>query len=354
MWTEAFAERERRSTSHTSTAGIVVGYDRQFNLDGARVRVGGIGSYTNLTASTSEPGTVTFTLNEPINPRDITSSLTFDDVSSATKVRTSGVGGGLTWSMARGNHFMDGVAKVDFFELKSSTTGSATLIPQDPNFPDVQIYDGQGPISELKIYKADGSSTTYADNASFQQAAAGCIIAGTDQTDPTTKIKAKLDQLFTPTSTSKSGTASLAVMTLANTFGFTRDLGHGLSLEPSVGFRYSYSHYYNDDASLGLRDGHVLRLEAGGKLVHLRPVGRGAVWSNTLGLYVYSDVLVDGFVVSTDGSSFKGDQGEVRLRGMLQSKLQFTDGLQIYGEVNGRVGHDYQALGGKLGLRIEW
>ncbi len=194
------------------------------------------------------------------------------------------------------------------------------------------------------------------DDASFNAAAKGCIITGSARpTDAPTQVQAKVDQLFSPsTPTSKSGTASLAVMTLANTFGFTRDLGHGLSLEPSVGFRYSYSHYYNDDASLGLRDGHVVRLEAGGKLVHLRPVGRGAVWSNTLGLYVYSDVFVDGFVVSTDGSSFKGDQGEVRLRGMLQSKLQFTDGVQIYGEVNGRVGHDYQALGGKLGLRIEW
>ena len=45
---------------------------------------------------------------------------------------------------------------------------------------------------------------------------------------------------------------------------------------------------------------------------------------------------------------------EVRLRGMLQSKIQYADGVQIYGEVNGRVGDHYQALGGKLGVRLEW
>ena len=353
-WTEAFADRERRASSHTSTAGIVVGYDRQFNWDSARVRLGGIVSYANITASEVAPTSVTLSLKEAVVPRDITATLTFDGVTStASKTRTNGVGGGVTWSLARGNSFWDGVAKVDIFELSSSSSMRG-LIAQDPNNPDVRIYDGLGPNSDLRIYKADGTSTEFSDVASYRSAAAGCIIAGTDQTDPATKIKDKIDQLFSASSTSKSGTASLAVMTLANTFGFTRDLGNGLTLEPSVGFRYSYSHYYNDDASLGLRDGHVLRLEAGGKLSHLQPIGRGAMWSNTIGLYVYSDVFVDGFIVSTDGSSFKGDQGEVRLRGMLQSKIRFNDGLQIYAEVNGRVGHDYQALGGKLGLRLEW
>ncbi len=352
VWTEAFAERESRPSSHIDTAGIIVGYDRQFKWDGASVRLGGIGSFTDIRAASSS-NDVTLTLFEPFNPRDITSTLTFSDTPPSTsRIKTSGVGAGVTWSIARNNAFLDGIAKLDFFELNNAS--SSALIAQDPNFPDVQIYDGKGPISELRIYQADGTFTAYADNTSFQSAAAGCVIAGTDQTDPLTKIQDKINQLFSPTPTSRNASASLAIMTLANNYGVTYDLGHGTTFVPSVGFRYTYSHYYNDDPSLQLRDGQVLRLEAGGKLTHLHQIGRGATWSNTVGLYAYSDVWVDGFVISAGGSSFKGDQGEVRLRGMLQSKLQFADGLQLYGELNGRVGYDYHAVGGKLGVRLEW
>jgi hypothetical protein len=362
-WSEVFVDRERRPLSTQNTAGVLVGYDRQFTWDGADVRLGGLGSYSSIRSNglpTTQNTSLDVTFPNGNESKDQSGDVTPDSMLSfanssttSSKTRASGVGGGVTWSISRSNSFMDGVAKVDFFELNNTSLSSSTLGALNP-LEVVSIFNDLGNTPNFGgIYYQDGTSKAFTATD-----AKGCITINstpTDDNDAKSQVADKISKIFLASnSPAQSASASLAVMTLANNFGFTRDLGKGFTLEPSVGFRYSYSHYYNDDASLKLQDGQVLRLEAGGKLSHLQSVGHGKIWSNAAGLYVYSDVYVDGFVITTNGTSFKGDQGEVRLRGMLQSKIQFADGFQLYGEVNGRVGHDYRAIGGKLGGRIEW
>jgi hypothetical protein len=375
-WSEAFAERERRPGSSQSTAGVVVGFDREFSRDGMIVRLGGIGSLTDsrrtLNQETVGSASREVTFTDPSNTNS-PSTLTFDIENRSSvnaRLRTSGVGGGFTWSFAGNGAFLDGVAKVDLFDFNRASTvvdnGGALSVSSGntqiifngyiDGSANAKVYDQTGRI----IYEdtpANIESDTDA-RARFNSAAVGCMTL--NGTNTTATIAQRIAQQVATYATAPqrttqtSGSASLAVMTFASTLGHSRDLGDGWRLEPSIGLRYTYSNIYNADATLGLRDGQVLRVEAGGKIVHVRPIGHGRTWTNAAGLYAYSDVAVDGFVTTADGTSFKGDEGLPRVRGFLQSKMQFADGFQLYGELNGRFGQDLSAVGGKVGLRVEW
>jgi hypothetical protein len=338
-WSEAFAQREYRPSGKADTMGIVGGYDRQFTWDNASVRMGSIGSYSETRQSSQA---IKFTdrqgRNPPSDGRIPPSRIfTFENSEETnSRPRSVGAGGGLTWSVAKGSTFLDGVAKVDVFELGSNIARESG----------VDITAGR-PLNE-KIYFQDGSSRDWTPETRMECFSMHPNAFLGSAEDIKRNIANEIRRILTPVTTSQ------VVMSLSNNIGIIRDLGNGYSLEASAGFRYLYSHFYNTVASLDQRDGQTLRLEAGGKISHRQPVGRQSIWTNTVGFYLYSDVWVDGYVTTTDGSTFKGDEGLIRARGMLQSRIQFADGLQLYGEVNGRVGEDYRAIGGKLGARLEW
>src|SRR5262249_4534611 len=142
-----------------------------------------------------------------------------------------------------------------------------------------------------------------------------------------------LNNALRPTSTSRIDTTALTSVTLANTIGATYKLGSELWVEPTASFRYVYSAYGEGASALGLADGQVLRLETGGKLIHQKVTPEGHVWSNSLGAYVYSDVWVEGLVISPLGSSAETTEGKVRVRGVLQTRYQTSDGKSVYAEV---------------------
>ncbi len=305
-------------------------------------RVGGIGSYTDVSSSTSATGASV--------PRDYLFSggvpLTFTGLPGPTthaKSRTNGVGGGATLSASRGGWFMDGLAKLDFLEVSRLTTSTDAFGTARAS---VRVID-----AKVEIFDQNGRSLGSGNGR-------GCIVAngGVEPKSDAERVaaiaKAVTFAASAPVTTTE--TATLALFTLASNLGRTVDLHNGFTFDPSVGFRYTHASYFNTSANAAFRDADSLRLEAGAKLSHSRPVGGNAVWINAVGFYLYSDVWVTGAVSSSEGTTFQGDEGQIRARGMLQSKMQFNNGVQLYGEVNGRVGRDYQAVGGKLGARIEW
>lgn len=172
---------------------------------------------------------------------------------------------------------------------------------------------------------------------------------------------------------------------MAGNAGVRYDLTSRSKLELTTGARFTYAEFDSKGADLGIVDGHVIRLQAGAHYRHLSYVDPYLSWTNSIGIAVYSDVLISGFSrplagrpigseciidsnrctivanpLGTGGSSAlgpgapKADEGAVRVSGTLQSRLDMGWGASAFVEINARYGDDYWGAGGRIGGRIEW
>jgi hypothetical protein len=249
-------------------------------------------------------------------------------IESTTRQSLDGLSIGISASLFKGGWFSDLVGKVDFFDVRGTTKVSDTF------------------AKDLKA-----AFHTQTDTGHH-----GCIVTNKTATLPA-NLEAPPHFILDGSQTLVNlfaNETTLQNYILANTFGYRFELKNGIWWEPSAGIRFTYSDFGADADKLGLRDGHALRLEVGAKVGGAEVLKDRSVWAYAVGLYLYSDVIVDGLAITPAGSSFESDEGKVRLRGVLQSQFHLQDGVSLYGEIGGRVGDDYWAVSGKLGGRIEW
>jgi hypothetical protein len=128
-------------------------------------------------------------------------------------------------------------------------------------------------------------------------------------------------------------------------------------LEPTAGFRFTYSDYDSTAAALGLKDGDDLRLLGG-----LR-VGTDLYWGTvrvtpTLTGLAYDDVLITGQVVSGGGFAAAPviplDAGKVRGEGIFAVNFDYGNGLSAFALADVRGGGDLFGAGGRAGIRYQW
>jgi hypothetical protein len=325
------------------------------------VRLGVLGGYTNINQkfhSTSSASQFDIFLDSPagfgptgIPQRSFQALFTVSglDREIAEQIERKFNGGtlGFSSSIAKENFFSDTVAKVDRYQIEQvrvSTNSRGQFAGAINTGADaVPRYDING-----GLIPNDRPGT----NANFCVVPAG----GVDQFDLARRRAqiAEAANQFRTLTTSSNFDTHLTNFIVGNVSGFSYRLGDGWTLDPFVGTQMTVAHYGNNADQLGLKDGFALRLEGGTRIGHLSVFENGVNWVNSARLSVYSDVIVNGFVVGSAGSSDNNDEGKVRGRGAFESRILFPNGVSLFGEVNGRVGEDYWAVGGKLGGRVEW
>jgi hypothetical protein len=154
----------------------------------------------------------------------------------------------------------------------------------------------------------------------------------------------------------KAGSVDQKNYTTSLNAAYRYDLGNSSYFEPTAGARYTYTDYGSGAADLNLQNGDVLRLQAGAR-VGTTWNDQGYRWSaSVLGL-LYSDVMVRGYALNTEGlssSALRVDQGKIRALGQLNTKVDVGGGLSYNAQVDVRGGQDLVGVGGRAGLRYEW
>lgn len=137
------------------------------------------------------------------------------------------------------------------------------------------------------------------------------------------------------------------------------DLLNGFWLEPTAGFRYTFTNFSQtrNETFLNLEDGHVLRAQVGARIGSSWELSSKQMFTASILGLIYSDVLVDGFTLIDSGFvSTVSNVDEGKLRGLGQINLQFDTGRGVFysTEVAVRGGEDVWGVGGRLGIRYEW
>ena len=134
------------------------------------------------------------------------------------------------------------------------------------------------------------------------------------------------------------------------------DIGDGYWLEPTTGFRYSYTAYGDNAALFGLENGELWRIQ-GGARIGTNGIYNGYIWSASLLGLLYDDVSISGYVTEatalTSGPATV-DQGKLRALGQLFGTMSDGLGWNYWALLEVRGGEDVFAVGGKLGIRYQW
>ena len=134
------------------------------------------------------------------------------------------------------------------------------------------------------------------------------------------------------------------------------DIGDGYWLEPTAGFRYTYTAYGDNAALFGLESGELWRVQ-GGARIGTGGIYNSYIWSASLLGLLYNDVSIRGYV-TPETAFYSGpatvDQGKLRALGQLFGTM--TDGLgwNYWALLEVRGGEDVIAVGGKIGIRYQW
>ena len=357
MWSEAFADYERRtglgdatgSASRSQrTAGLLVGADHAVQIGDFGMMFGLMGGVSDtrqqFQRTSNQQLTTNYVVNFPaadlnsIDPWALSAAQTgytgpfsfsyplpanhtLDSVQQQT---LTGPSLGATLSFFRGGFFSDGVVKTDFLNLNKTSTVSdlyGRTLNASFELPGNGVQPRLGAFSFLRI----APSFTI--------------------TKPLATITAISQQ------------TSAINFIVAENLGYHFDLPQGNWIEPLIGARYSYSTYGSNAASLGLEDGHAIRVQGGARFGFTRFVLDRYVWTTSLTTLLYSDVLISGFVTNADGFSagaLLADQGKLRVQGALTSKVDLLNGVSTFAEVQTRYGQDYWGIGGRVGARYEW
>ena len=159
-----------------------------------------------------------------------------------------------------------------------------------------------------------------------------------------------------PVAVSGSASTSLTNYTVASNFQYRFPLSSAVWFEPTGGFRYLSAHYGSNAALLGLSDGHVWRLQGGGRL------GWETVWSSyrmttTITGLAYDDVQVSGGLIAggtTVGTVLASDQGKIRGQGIFVNAVDFGNGYSAFAQADVRGGSGLFGIGGRAGVRAQF
>lgn len=357
-WAEAFADYEKRTGSVRSTqraVGTMFGIDRTFRVNNWGVQLGVIGGYSHIRQDSRSSQHVEKDTDFVVSDETADHHKFGDQgpflytlpaehlIDTSTRQTLDGLSLGFSGSFSKNRFYWDWLGKVAFFNLRGVISGSERVgTLSSPYFQ--SNTDGKDVGCINVTTSTNNQYPTDPKDANFNL----YTISNPNNVnvnDPSTG---------TLTPINKSVDVDLRNYVLASNFGARYELSNGVWLQPSTGITYTYSDYDSGASALGLNDGYALRLEAGTAVGRSQLLGGGAIWTNAFGAYVYSDVLVDGLVITSESSSFDSDEGKVRLRGVIQSRIDFANGVSAYGEFGARVGEDYWGYSGKLGGRIEW
>lgn len=153
------------------------------------------------------------------------------------------------------------------------------------------------------------------------------------------------------------GETSLTNHIVASNFNYRWELGGGRWIEPTVGLRYTHTSMGGNAVNLGLDDGDALRVQGGLRLGQVWSGPGNSVITTRLTGLLYSDVLVDGFVLpglGTPAGIAEIDEGKLRVMGIAEAKIDLQNGATWYGQVDVRGGEDLIGVGGKVGVRMRW
>ena len=134
------------------------------------------------------------------------------------------------------------------------------------------------------------------------------------------------------------------------------DIGDGYWLEPTAGFRYSYTAYGDNAALFGLENGELWRIQ-GGTRIGTGGIYNGYYWSASLLGLLYDDVSIRGYVTPDTGLASGPstvDQGKLRAMGQLFGTIADGQGWNYWGLFRGARRRRCFAVGGKLGVRYQW
>jgi hypothetical protein len=160
-----------------------------------------------------------------------------------------------------------------------------------------------------------------------------------------------------------TGSASVGLTSyqLASNFQYRFPINQQLWWEPTGGFRYVNSQYGSGAAQLGFQNGYAWRVQGGLRLgiEHATPF---AYVTTTLTGFLYSDVVVQGLVVSSGatGGTFFGstllpsDQGKLRGQGIWRSNFDFGAGRSLFVQAEVRGGEGLFGAGGRVGGRLQF
>jgi hypothetical protein len=128
--------------------------------------------------------------------------------------------------------------------------------------------------------------------------------------------------------------------------------------EPTAGFQYTASDYDSSAAALGLKDGHLIRLQGGVRFgVNSYLPGAGRLTTTITGI-VYDNVEVTGGFIQNiafgNNALILNDQGKLRGQGILAFKLDRGNGFSVFAQGDVRGGEGLFGGGGRGGFRYEW
>ena len=157
------------------------------------------------------------------------------------------------------------------------------------------------------------------------------------------------------TTNNTAGSTSLTNWLIASNIYYRHGPSH-FWLEPTAGIRYVRSDFGSGAATLEVADGEALRLQAGVRVGSDWVGYDRRFWTVSFLAALYSDVLVDGFVVPGGGNAvvLETDEGKLRALGQLRVKTTTYHGVSYYGQAEVRGGDDYFGVAGKLGVRYDW
>lgn len=361
-WFEGYADYQKRQGPTSATQhilGAVAGVERVFSRGSNSARFGFLAGGSTIKQSESSARRVSsFNITVDVDrflnvdppPTEFSVTGVDRDYIESLQRRLEGATLGLTGSLILGRFFIDGVAKIDAFDISQAR----------------HVYDSRGSFRgtfNFPFGTGSGNIPSFDINGAYiGDRANNCVVVFTTpfqalnltQEQRKATIQQRLPTLFRPVSVFETFDTTLTSFVFSNASGYRFDLTRNWMLEPFVGTLVQYSSYGDNAARMGLKDGYALRLEGGARLGYFQVFDSGLNWSTSLKLSAYSDVVVDGFVVTAGGSTARTDEGKLRGRAALESRLQFPDGFSLFGEVSGRIGEDYWGIGGKIGSRIEW
>ena len=168
----------------------------------------------------------------------------------------------------------------------------------------------------------------------------------------------------------QSGSASVNNYMIAANVSHRYEISGNQWWEPTAGVRYTYTDFGNDPSlsvfqnggvqapgRLGLEDGYALRLQFGARLGERVETAEGYIWTTTVGAFLYSDVVVNGFDgIAGQTGEFVGpvDEGELRALGQLETRLNVGGGVTYLLQAEVRGGEDMFGAAGQIGVRYEW
>lgn len=161
----------------------------------------------------------------------------------------------------------------------------------------------------------------------------------------------------------RAGSVDQTDYIIAANAAYRFDLSPKWWIEPLAGFRYTIVDYSNSEGSLrlGAENGEIFRIQGGARIGTGWTAADGKFWTLQATTLLYSDVSIDGFATvktAADGTRSESvtlnEEDKLRALGQLAGSVTLQNGLSLIGQLDGAVGEDYHAYGGRLGIRMEW